>query len=105
VWTGFFSPETIRTLLINDVAAGRRRGSVHHYFIKPLESFFALFSARFSLKLFCGSFLVCFFLSMPLLMMLTPHLDDWSIVYGATIACRTTGLKPSFSRTTRKARA
>jgi hypothetical protein len=43
---------------------------------EPFASFFALFAARFSSKLFCGSFLVCFLLSMPLLMIFTPHFND-----------------------------
>jgi hypothetical protein len=42
---------------------------------KPLFSFLARFAARFSIKVFCGFFLSCFFASLPLLMFVAPY--DW----------------------------
>ncbi len=38
----------------------------------PLGFFFALFSALFSINVFCGFFLSCFLISLPLLMFVAP---------------------------------
>jgi hypothetical protein len=46
-----------------------RAGSIP-YRMPPFDSFFAFFAARFSFMVLVGSFLVCFLLSMPLLIAL-----------------------------------
>ena len=40
---------------------------------KPLASFLARLAALFSIKVFMGFFLLCFLLSLPLLMLATPY--------------------------------
>lgn len=50
--------------------------ALHLTFIeKPLLSFLALFAARFSIRVLSGFFFSCFFVSLPLLIFVTPY--DW----------------------------
>ena len=52
----------------------RSRGADHLIVSeKPLASFLAFLAALFSIKVFMGFFLLCFLVSLPLLMLATPY--------------------------------
>ena len=55
-------------------AGGRLNDPDRFYLMERLASFLAFFSALFSFKVFAGAFLVCFRLSIPLLMVFAPSM-------------------------------
>lgn len=54
---------------------------------KDAFSFFALFAALFSIKVLSGFFLFCFLLSLPLLMIVNPHLVRVDSVERKVFSC------------------